>query len=69
YFFDTAPNRDPFISFRQRYPELDSLLSHIPRVYNSDSTTLRLLTLVSAMNMMPLYDWTPSREFTTRSEI
>ncbi|OQM33023.1 DUF1561 family protein, partial [Leptospira interrogans] len=69
YFFDTAPNRDPFISFRQRYPELDSSLAHIPRVYNSASTTLRLLTLVSAMNMMPLYDWTPSREFTTRPEM
>ncbi|EMN04772.1 PF07598 family protein [Leptospira kirschneri serovar Bim str. 1051] len=71
YFFDTAPNRDPFISFRQRYPELDGSLAYIPRVYNSDNpdTRPRLLTLISAMNMMPLYDWTPSREFTTRLEM
>ncbi|EKQ84372.1 hypothetical protein LEP1GSC064_3518 [Leptospira kirschneri serovar Grippotyphosa str. Moskva] len=71
YFFDTAPNRDPFISFRQRYPELDGSLAYIPRVYNSDNpdTRPRLLTLISAMNMMPLYDWIPSREFTTRPEM
>ncbi|EMO66015.1 hypothetical protein LEP1GSC132_0735 [Leptospira kirschneri str. 200803703] len=27
YFFDTAPDTNPFISFRQRYPELNILIS------------------------------------------
>ncbi|EPG49302.1 DUF1561 domain-containing protein [Leptospira kirschneri] len=69
YFFDTAPNRDPFDSFRQRYPELDTLLVDVPNVYGSAAGTTRLLTLASARIMLPQYGWTLSREFTTRSEI
>ncbi|EMJ90771.1 PF07598 family protein [Leptospira kirschneri str. JB] len=69
YFFDTAPNRDPFDSFRQRYPELDTLLVDVPNVYGSTAGTTRLLTLASARIMLPQYEWTLSREFTTRSEI
>ncbi|MCH1912257.1 DUF1561 domain-containing protein [Leptospira noguchii] len=69
YFFDTAPDTDPFISFRQRYPELDSSLANVPRMYGPNSSTIRLLAFVSAMTVMPLYDWTLSREFTVRSEM
>uniref|UniRef100_UPI00035EF8D2 DUF1561 family protein n=1 Tax=Leptospira interrogans TaxID=173 RepID=UPI00035EF8D2 len=69
YFFDTAPNRDPFDSFRQRYPELDALLVNVPNVYGSAGSTTRLLTLASARIMLPQYNWILSREFTTRSEI
>ncbi|WP_426620772.1 DUF1561 domain-containing protein (plasmid) [Leptospira interrogans serovar Hebdomadis] len=69
YFFDTAPNRDPFDSFRQRYPELDALLVNVPNVYGSAGSTTRLLTLASARIMLPQYNWILSREFTNRSEI
>ncbi|WP_426580410.1 DUF1561 domain-containing protein [Leptospira interrogans serovar Szwajizak] len=69
YFFDTAPNTDPFISFRQRYPLLDTMLTDAATAYGPDYNTTRLLTLVSAMSMMPQYEWTPSIEFTTRSDM
>ncbi|MCH1914581.1 DUF1561 domain-containing protein [Leptospira noguchii] len=69
YFFDTAPNRDPFDSFRQRYPLLDTMLTDAATVYGPAYNTTRLLTLVSAMTMLPQYEWTPSNEFTRRSDI
>ncbi|AJR15693.1 PF07598 domain protein [Leptospira interrogans serovar Grippotyphosa str. UI 12769] len=69
YFFNTAPDTDPFDSFRQRYPELDTMLTDAATAYGPAYNTTRLLTLVSAMTMMPQYEWTPSREFTTRSDM
>ncbi|MFA4795050.1 DUF1561 domain-containing protein [Leptospira kirschneri] len=74
YFFDTAPNTDPFISFRQRYPFLDRLLTDIPRTYNSINVVPaynrnRLVTFASARTILPRYNWAISAEFTTRSEI
>ncbi|OOV40283.1 hypothetical protein B1J93_18340 [Leptospira kirschneri serovar Pomona] len=67
YFFDALPNRDPFDSFRQRYPELDALLIDIPRVYAAGGNVP--MGLASARTMLPQYVWTPSRELTTRSEM
>ncbi|EMK23399.1 DUF1561 family protein, partial [Leptospira kirschneri] len=69
YFFDTAPNTDPFISFRQRYPLLDMLLADVPTVYGPVDDSSRMLTYVSAQNILPQYQWILSREFGTRSEI
>ncbi|WP_426580429.1 DUF1561 domain-containing protein [Leptospira interrogans serovar Szwajizak] len=69
YFFDTAPNTDPFISFRQRYPLLDMLLSDIPTVYGSIDDSSRVLTYVSAQTILPQYQWILSHEFSTQSEI
>ncbi|EKO61001.1 PF07598 family protein [Leptospira kirschneri str. H2] len=69
YFFDTAPNTDPFISFRQRYPLLDILLADVPTVYGPVDDSSRMLTYVSAQNILPQYQWILSREFGTRSEI
>ncbi|WP_078128728.1 DUF1561 family protein, partial [Leptospira alexanderi] len=69
YFFDTARDRDPFVSFGQRYPLLDMLLTDVPRVYGIDGRTTRLLGLASARTMLPQYDWIVSDEFTTRPEI
>ncbi|AXR62709.1 DUF1561 domain-containing protein [Leptospira mayottensis] len=69
YFFDTAHDRDPFVSFGQRYPLLDMLLTDVPRVYGLDGNTTRLLGLASARTMLPQYDWIVSDEFLTRPEI
>ncbi|WP_082278296.1 DUF1561 family protein, partial [Leptospira interrogans] len=69
YFFNTAPNTDPFISFRQRYPLLDMLLSDVPTVYSSAGRTTRQLGLASAITVLPQYNWIVSSEFITRSEI
>ncbi|MGE8802146.1 DUF1561 domain-containing protein [Leptospira kirschneri] len=69
YFFDTAPYTDPFISFRQRYPLLNMLLSDVPTVYSSAGRTTRQLGLASARTVLPQYNWTLSSEFITRSEI
>ncbi|EMO87236.1 PF07598 domain protein [Leptospira noguchii str. 2001034031] len=43
YFFDTAPNTDPFDSFRQHSPELEELLTNVPEI-NSYGTRLRPFT-------------------------
>ncbi|EKR10425.1 PF07598 family protein [Leptospira kirschneri serovar Valbuzzi str. 200702274] len=69
YFFDTAPNTDPFISFRQRYPLLDMLLADVPTVYGPVDDSSRMLTYVSAQNILPQYQWILSGEFGTQSEI
>ncbi|EMG02038.1 PF07598 domain protein, partial [Leptospira borgpetersenii str. 200701203] len=69
YFFDTARDRDPFISFRQRYSYLDMLLADVPYVYASASNTGRQMVLATARIMLPQYNWILSSSFTTRSEI
>ncbi|MFE1996749.1 DUF1561 domain-containing protein [Leptospira kirschneri] len=69
YFFDTAPNTDPFISFRQRYPLLDSTLVNAIDIFGPSYNTARLLVLTHAITMLPQFEWTPSNTFNTRSEI
>ncbi|EMJ92423.1 hypothetical protein LEP1GSC198_2546, partial [Leptospira kirschneri str. JB] len=69
YFFDTAPNTDPFISFRQRYAYLNLIIENLPIMFNVDLIGLRLLVLATATYILPQYQWILSREFGTRSEI
>ncbi|EMI72620.1 DUF1561 domain-containing protein [Leptospira noguchii] len=69
YFFDTATNTDPFISFERRYPLLDKLLTDVIQLLGPDEVTLRMLAFVSTMAMLPRYNWSPSSELTTRAEI
>ncbi|ENO63112.1 PF07598 family protein [Leptospira borgpetersenii serovar Mini str. 201000851] len=69
YFFDTARGRDPFISFRQRYPLLNTLLTDVPYVYAPAGNTNRQLVFASARTMLPQYNWILSSEFTVRSRM
>ncbi|ULG76839.1 DUF1561 domain-containing protein [Leptospira interrogans] len=69
YFFDTAPNTDPFISFRQRYPLLDNTLTDAINIFGPSYNTTWLLTLAYAITMLPQYEWTLSNTFNTRPEI
>ncbi|EMF74407.1 DUF1561 domain-containing protein [Leptospira interrogans] len=69
YFFNTAPNTNPFISFGQRYPHLDRLLVDIYRVFDHFFDTSHTLGYLSAMNLLPQYEWGRTREFSTMSEI
>ncbi|WP_235596133.1 DUF1561 family protein, partial [Leptospira weilii] len=69
YFFDTVYYRNPFVSFEQRYPLLNMLLTDVPQVYDPVNYSNRRLALASARTMLPQYNWVPSREFATRSEI
>ncbi|WP_426620945.1 DUF1561 domain-containing protein [Leptospira interrogans serovar Hebdomadis] len=69
YFFDTAPNTDPFISFRQRYPLLDNTLTDAINIFGPSYNTTWLLTLTYAITMLPQYEWTLSNTFNTRPEI
>ncbi|EMK08673.1 hypothetical protein LEP1GSC166_1260 [Leptospira kirschneri] len=63
YFFDTTSNRDPFLSFSQRYPELDT---NVPVDYANRG---RVLAFASTGIMLPQYEWESSSRFTTRSDI
>ncbi|UOG49613.1 DUF1561 domain-containing protein [Leptospira noguchii] len=69
YFFDTAPDTDPFDSFRQRYPLFYTLLRDVPTVYGSADDSSRMLTYISARTILPQYRWILSSEFGTQSEI
>ncbi|ULH28072.1 DUF1561 domain-containing protein [Leptospira weilii] len=69
YFFDTVYYRNPFVSFEQRYPLLNMLLTDVPQVYDPVNYSNRRLALASARTMLPQYNWVPSREFATRPEI
>ncbi|EMN54591.1 PF07598 family protein [Leptospira interrogans serovar Autumnalis str. LP101] len=71
YFFDTAPNTDPFISFGQRYPHLERLLEDIPKKYAPypHYSTQSFLSFASIDSMLPQYFWSASTEFTNRDEI
>ncbi|EMJ52556.1 PF07598 family protein [Leptospira interrogans serovar Valbuzzi str. Duyster] len=66
YFFNTASNRDPFLSFSQRYPELDRLVTNVPVDYANRG---RVFAFASAMIMLPQYEWESSSPLTTRSDI
>ncbi|WP_016753062.1 DUF1561 domain-containing protein [Leptospira kirschneri] len=60
YFFDTAPNRNPFISFGQRYPQLNTLLTNVPNQSTRHG-------FGSTLVMLPQYEWMSSYTITTRS--
>ncbi|EMY77725.1 PF07598 domain protein [Leptospira weilii serovar Ranarum str. ICFT] len=69
YFFDTALNTDPFISFGQRYPLLDTALVDITRVYGPVVTSSRNLVIISAITMLPQYEWSFTGGSSTSSEL
>ncbi|WP_025183637.1 DUF1561 family protein, partial [Leptospira kirschneri] len=69
YFFDTAPNTDPFISFGQRYPDLDRLLVNLYSVFERFFDTNYPIGYLSAINLLPQYEWGRTPNFTTMSEI
>ncbi|UOG62106.1 DUF1561 domain-containing protein [Leptospira noguchii] len=68
YFFNTAPKVDPFISFRQLYPELGNMLANILQVYGSANSSRRL-ALRTARTMLSQYRWSITHESSTTSEI
>ncbi|EKR72459.1 PF07598 domain protein [Leptospira noguchii str. 2006001870] len=69
YFFDTAPNTDPFISFRQRYPLLDNTLANVRDIFGPAYNTIWLVALTHAITMLPQFEWTLSEIFRSRSRI
>ena len=64
YFFDTAPNTDPFVSFRQRHSILHDTLADIEEYYEI-STRAAASVFINSMNtamassisMLPQHDW------------
>ncbi|EMO54672.1 PF07598 family protein [Leptospira noguchii] len=69
YFFDTAPNTDPFISFRQRYPLLDNTLANARDIFGPAYNTIWLVALTHAITMLPQFEWNLSEIFRSRSRI
>ncbi|UOG33249.1 DUF1561 domain-containing protein [Leptospira noguchii] len=69
YFFDTAPNTDPFISFRQRYPLLDNTLANVREIFGSAYNTIWLIVLTHAITLLPQFEWNLSEIFRSRSRI
>ncbi|EMJ82589.1 DUF1561 domain-containing protein [Leptospira interrogans] len=69
YFFDTNPNTDPFISFGQRYPNLNTSLRDIVSTYGPTVRSSRRLILISARTMLPQYEWSLSSESSTLSDM
>ncbi|PAF41191.1 DUF1561 family protein [Helicobacter sp. 11S03491-1] len=76
YFFNTAPNTDPFDSFRQRFPilaqRLDSTIafSNLPlRPQESGNTRTRRLGYAMSLSMLPQYAWHVSDLATTQDQI
>lgn len=85
YFFNTAANRNPMISFRERYPSVYNFLQDAPRLYGYDvmvrpgetanDFALRVYELtrdvVASMTqiMLPRYTWRASRVAMNRSAI
>ncbi|KZM37528.1 hypothetical protein AWH67_05160 [Bartonella bacilliformis] len=76
YFFNTAPNRDLFISFRERFPLLAERLRstenyiHVPlHTGESDYTRTTRIGRSAALILLPNYDWRPSAVARTREEM
>ncbi|PAF52243.1 hypothetical protein BKH44_03840 [Helicobacter sp. 13S00477-4] len=76
YFFDTAPNTNPFISFRQRFPSLDSIMTNAPQWYgvplNPSDTSFMIATRVAfstTQSILPNFTWSLSAPSTNRSDI
>ncbi|EMO28398.1 PF07598 family protein [Leptospira interrogans serovar Bataviae str. HAI135] len=69
YFFNTAPNTDPSISFRQRYPELNRRITDVPEVYGRISSSTRFYAYGFTRTMLPQYLWNLSNESATPTEI
>lgn len=64
YFFDTAPNTNPFTSFRQRHSILHDTLADIEEYYaiTTGATSSAFLSsmntaIASSISMLPQYDW------------
>lgn len=64
YFFDTAPNTNPFVSFRQRHSILHDTLADIEDYYSitAGATSSAFLismntAMASSISMLPQYDW------------
>lgn len=64
YFFDTAPNTNPFTSFRQRHSILHDTLADIEDYYAIPTTAASSVFLnsmntaiASSISMLPQYDW------------
>ena len=64
YFFDTAPNTNPFVSFRQRHSILHDTLADIEDYYaiTAGATSSAFLSsmntaMASSISMLPQYDW------------
>lgn len=64
YFFDTAPNTNPFTSFEQRHSILHDTLADIEDYYaiTSGATSSAFLSsmntaIASSISMLPQYDW------------
>lgn len=64
YFFDTAPNTNPFVSFRQRHSILHDTLADIEEYYaiTPGATSSAFLSsmntaMASSISMLPQYDW------------
>nr|WP_275890349.1 DUF1561 family protein [Leptospira noguchii] len=48
---------------------MDKLLTNVIQLLGPDEATLRMLAIVSTVTMLPRYNWSPSSELTTRTEI
>lgn len=64
YFFDTAPNTDPFVSFRQRHSILHDTLADIEEYYEittraASSVFINSMNtaMASSISMLPQYNW------------
>lgn len=64
YFFDTAPNTDPFISFRQRHSILHDTLADIESYYEISTRAASSVfinsmntAMASSISMLPQYNW------------
>ncbi|MCZ2329023.1 DUF1561 family protein, partial [Bartonella sp. F02] len=76
YFFDTQPDRDPMLSFNQRYPDLYMFLHELHQPYSAilrpgeteQEADLRLfLTMTQAV--LPQFNWATSNIATTDQEV
>ncbi|MCZ2329021.1 DUF1561 family protein, partial [Bartonella sp. F02] len=76
YFFDTQPNRDPMISFGQRYSDLYTFMLNATALYGApltpvetdDEINLRIALAVTQA-VLPRFTWNASRVLTHRGEI
>ncbi|AGF74156.1 hypothetical protein BAnh1_02730 [Bartonella australis AUST/NH1] len=76
YFFDTAPNTDPFISLRNRFPRLFRALQFAPLLYgvplslteNSEATVIRAAAATTQV-ALPNFIWLASSVATGQQAI
>lgn len=76
YFFNTAPNTDPFISLQQRFPSIYGVMENAPQWYGvpltptdtSDRIAARV-AFSTTQSVLPRFDWTLSDLATDRAGI